>query len=398
LYKKKNYYSESEEEKQKPRSAESLYNFTLGNDIAGLRKKRTPVNPELMKTGVGNWEVHTKGIGAKLLLQMGFEPGKGLGKQLQGISAPVEARLRRGRGAIGAYGPEKKVLDIKTKTEDIDLKKISKGRSSQWRKLDKNEKKKSNYSYRSVDEILEDGRLRTNRKVPIINAEIAKCKVTDMTTPEQRVFSGYHALGKRHLQPGEDLSTTDKKTTINFSLPELQHNLDMIVDMCEQNIIQNDRRTKHLNNRVISLIDEKQTLLQIVEQHAQLIGTLENALAMINKLVDRNSEMTLKETAEAFKILQERHYEEYKAYDLGDLACSFVIPKIKEHLSNWNPLTHSKLPLVLFKEWKDILEFGQLNHHTRSMSPYDQLIWNAWMPSVRGAIQLVLKYFYAGLY
>ncbi|XP_011501452.1 PREDICTED: tuftelin-interacting protein 11 [Ceratosolen solmsi marchali] len=384
----KNSSSESEEEKPKTRAAES-YNFTLGTDIAGLRKKRAPLNPELMKTGVGNWEVHTKGIGAKLLLQMGFEPGKGLGKQLQGISAPVEAHLRKGRGAIGAYGPEKtaKVLDIKAKTEDGDLKKISKSRTSHWRKVDKNDKKKSNYSYRSVDEVLEDGRLRNNRKAPIINADIAKCKVTDMTTPEQRVFSGYHALGKRHLQPVEDLPTTDKKTTVNFSLPELQHNLDMIVDMCEQNIIQNDRRTKHLCNRVISLLAEKQTLLQIVDQHAQLIGTLENALAMINKLLDRNSEMTLKETAEAFKILQERHYEEYKAYDLGDLACSFIIPKIKEHLANWNPLSQSKLPLVLFKEWKDILEFGQMNQHTRSMSPYDQLIWNAWMPSIRGAIQ-----------
>lgn len=55
---------------------------------------------------VGAWEQYTRGIGAKLLLQMGYKPGKGLGKDLQGISQPVQAHVRKGRGAIGAYGPE----------------------------------------------------------------------------------------------------------------------------------------------------------------------------------------------------------------------------------------------------------------------------------------------------
>ena len=44
----------------------------------------------------------------KLLQKMGWEKGKGLGKELQGRAVPVEAVLRKGKGAVGAYGAESK--------------------------------------------------------------------------------------------------------------------------------------------------------------------------------------------------------------------------------------------------------------------------------------------------
>ena len=44
---------------------------------------------------------------------MGYEAGKGLGKNLQGIQAPVEAFKRKGKAAVGFYGSERTKTSLK---------------------------------------------------------------------------------------------------------------------------------------------------------------------------------------------------------------------------------------------------------------------------------------------
>src|SRR6218665_382326 len=68
----------------------------------------------------------------------GYERGKGLGKNLQGISTPVQAVLRKGRGAIGLYGPEKSERaekDFPTKpTSDEEEEKDFHQKLQRWKK------------------------------------------------------------------------------------------------------------------------------------------------------------------------------------------------------------------------------------------------------------------------
>lgn len=54
-----------------------------------------------------------------------------------------------------------------------------------------------------------------------------------MTGPQQRVLSGYHAIS-RQQRPSDEWETRKEIKFSNFALPELQHNLNLLVDMCEQ--------------------------------------------------------------------------------------------------------------------------------------------------------------------
>lgn len=62
---------------------------------------------------------------------------------------------------------------------------------------------------------------------------MSKVKVIDMTGPQQRVLSGYHAIS-RQQRPSDEWETRKEMKFSNFALPELLHNLNLLVDMCEQ--------------------------------------------------------------------------------------------------------------------------------------------------------------------
>ena len=85
----------------------------------------------LADASFGGWEKHTKGIGAKLLLSMGFQPGRGLGKNLDGRTEIVEVHMRKGKGGVGTSSHErqdKQKSEMKGHADDYKHKNFSKFR------------------------------------------------------------------------------------------------------------------------------------------------------------------------------------------------------------------------------------------------------------------------------
>lgn len=213
-----------------------------------------------------------------------------------------------------------------------------------------------------------------------------------MTGPEKRVLSGYHAIGQSKILDEDlyDLGEQPKKSVTSFALPELMHNLTLIVNMCEQDIISLDTAQNTVCERQVALEQEKQQLEQIVKLESDHIDTLDKVLEMVDELTGNDSELNLDRAEHIFLELQQNYASEYKQFGLGDLAAGIIAPLLKIHLRDWKPLENPTDYIELIKKWRTILETHQdLQTETRSniFDPYSSLVWAGVIPSFRSCAE-----------
>ncbi|KAG1687952.1 Tuftelin-interacting protein 11 [Nymphon striatum] len=380
--------------KKKPENFAGLH-----REVAGLKGSN--------ERDFASWEKHTKGIGQKLLLQMGYQPGKGLGKTLQGISAPVEAKKRPGKGAIGMYGSERtkaSLVHYPQEPTDEEETKTFRAKLQQWKKKpgeENKQKRKMKYIYKTVDEVKTDGISRKLFDSPGNNSgPVCQDKIIDMTGPQQRVLSGYQSLQHQHMKP-DTSNSTEKNTVLPqknvFEMPSLLYNIDMLIDMSEQEIIKNDRNLQHHRDMIISRNHQEENLDKLLISEKRQIIALEKIIEMIESVSlekDQTDDLTpLQSVSDVFQKLQTDYYEEYRMFELSDLAVPLVFPLITKELEGWNPLQPGDNEIFKrFKEWKDILEESQTknnfsNHKDGYLSDrYHRLIWDVWMPVLRKTV------------
>ncbi|VVC96890.1 unnamed protein product, partial [Leptidea sinapis] len=338
------------------------------SETAGIRRVGQGMRPPNLGGNVGNWERHTKGIGAKLLLQMGYQPGKGLGKDLQGISAPVEATVRKGRGAIGAYGPEKSAQKAKKEEERRLKEKAEQEKGAEPKTYNWKKSHKGRYFYKDAADVIQEGKPTMHT---ISSNELSRVPVIDMTGREKRVLSGYHAL--RAAAPRYEHEP--RRECTNFAIPALTHNLQLILDCCEQDIIQNARELQQAEDEIVVLERDLEEHNVKLRDEDLVIDKMQNILMKVDTL--NQPDISLETAYEVLEDLKGSFPLEYEMFGLGTIGTNIASPLFSALLAKWEPLEFPHQPVDVFVKWRPLL----------TEEAYNNLLWQHFLPNITTAAE-----------
>lgn len=184
--------------------------------MASAGKSKTSAGSGLGSGDIGEFEKHTKGIGMRLLEKMGYKGG-GLGKNEQGIAVPIEAKLRPKKMGMGFNDFRETSAGLPslpgTEEQGEKMKELKpRPREKLWSRDTRSKKKE----YITAAELLAQ---KEEQGVEVVQ------KVLDMRGPQVRVLTNL-----------ENLNAEQKAIENDAPMPELQHNVKLIVDMAEADI------------------------------------------------------------------------------------------------------------------------------------------------------------------
>ena len=200
------------------------------------------------------------------------------------------------------------------------------------------------------------------------------------------------AISAQKMKP-EDEDTLEKDADIkkiNYDLPELRHNIELLLDKCEEDLISTDRALKHHQSRVTILQNEESKISDLIDREEKELHTLSSLLKEVEMLENQHEEGTLDliTARDLIEEMEQKYPDEYRGLELPYVAMTIVVPLLKSHLRAWNCLENPYLNLDEFLKWQNLLKLSDYNGPIQPdpMDPFHSLLWECLMPMVRQSI------------
>ncbi|KAF9594478.1 hypothetical protein IFM89_031596 [Coptis chinensis] len=329
----------------------------VGKKVAvGKRENNVDAN-------VGEFEKHTKGIASRMMEKMGYKGG-GLGKNQQGIVAPIEVKLRPKNMGMG-FKDYKEAKTMPVLQEPVEEEKpkvllnVSQPKEKLWSKQNRRKKKEK---YVTAEELLAS---KEENSVEFVQT------VLDMRGPQVRVLTNLE-----NLNAEENLRENDAY------LPELQHNIKLIVELAELDIQKLDRDLRYERENAVSLQKEREKLQKDADRQKKQLHNMQDIAQVLERIEQENTlgTLTIDSLLQSFGDLQRRYMDEFKLCNLPCVACSLGLPLFIKVFQSWDPLQHPSHGLKLMALWKNLLEDDSPFEDVSS--PFSQLAMEVVLPAV----------------
>ncbi|CAH8667299.1 unnamed protein product [Dicrocoelium dendriticum] len=348
--------------------------------------------------GFGAWERHTRGIGMKLLEQMGYQPGKGLGSEGQGITTPVQATQRVGKAAVGYFGPETAPAPLRGNEAAEVISETASGQLDGPRYKKKTAPRpKGNIVYKTTDEIVasispaDPASAIKHRGLFLNSSEMSRVKVIDMTCKEQRVYTGYEAAlskaARYTRQPNEDVEVgpdADKEKLVKrregrlFDCPALRRNLEMILRSNEDAIRKLDRTSRFEEDHCVALEHEIEKLSEFVKTESVEARRLQVALDLIAQFEEHMKRMEGGLSPDVIASWMNRVKEACAELpEMPVLMAAMARPMLDTSLNGWKPLSEPNFCFQLLSKWRDFFQ---------DTSAFDVVLETNWLTTLRRTI------------